>query len=99
MAGAHQLGGDADSFIHANRRNAGSFLAQDVSDLHRNLLQMSRWMSLVIIHIGIHYANCQFEITVLRSCSMSTKVAVILTFLNISLSLTAGGLLSAKARN
>jgi len=26
------------SFI-ANRRNAGSFLAQDVSDLHRNLLQ------------------------------------------------------------
>jgi hypothetical protein len=42
IAGAHQLGGDADSFIHSNCRNAGSFLAQDVSDLHRNLLQMGR---------------------------------------------------------
>src|SRR5712664_3052885 len=51
IAGAHQLGGDADSFIHSNRRNAGSFLAQDVSDLHRNLLQMSRWMFLVIIKL------------------------------------------------
>jgi hypothetical protein len=45
------LGGDADGFIHANRRNAGSFLAQDVSDLHRNLLQMSRWMFLAIIKL------------------------------------------------
>jgi hypothetical protein len=36
------LGGNGDGLVHSNRRNAGSFLAQDVSDLHRNLLQMSR---------------------------------------------------------
>jgi hypothetical protein len=31
------LSGNANRFIHPNRRNAGSFLAQDISDLHRNL--------------------------------------------------------------
>jgi hypothetical protein len=38
IAGAHQLGGNGDGLVHPNRRNAGSFFAQDVSDLHRNLL-------------------------------------------------------------
>src|SRR6266404_5627722 len=38
IAGAHQLRGNGDSFVHANRHDARSFLAQDVSDLHRNLL-------------------------------------------------------------
>ena len=42
MVGAHQLGGNGDDLVHSNRRNAGSFLAQDASDLHRNFLQMSR---------------------------------------------------------
>src|ERR1700730_9022759 len=41
IAGAHQLGGNTDGLIHSNRRNTGSLLAQDVSDLHRNLPQMS----------------------------------------------------------
>src|ERR1700730_3706542 len=41
ITGAHQLGGRGDGFVHSNRGNAGSFLAQDVSDLHRNLLQVS----------------------------------------------------------
>jgi hypothetical protein len=40
IVGAHQLGGNGDGFAHSNRRNAGGFLAQDVSDLHRNLPQM-----------------------------------------------------------
>ena len=39
VAGTHQLRGNGDGFVHSNRRNAGSFLTQDVSDLHRNLLQ------------------------------------------------------------
>jgi hypothetical protein len=43
------LGGNGDGFVHSNRCNAGCFLAQDVSDLHRNLLQMSRRTSLVLI--------------------------------------------------
>jgi len=40
IAGAHQLSRNADSLVHSNRRNAGSFLAQDVSNLHRNLRQV-----------------------------------------------------------
>ena len=42
VAGAQQLSGDADGFVHANRGDAGGFLTQDVSDLHRNLPQ---WLS------------------------------------------------------
>ena len=38
IAGAHQLRGNGDGFVHANRCNTGGFLAQDVSDLHGNLL-------------------------------------------------------------
>ena len=38
IAGAHQLRGDGDGLVHANRRNTGGLLAQDISDLHRNLL-------------------------------------------------------------
>src|SRR5450759_1416806 len=60
IAGAHPLGGNGDGLVHANRCNAGSFLAQDVSDLHRNLLQVSRrtssvppdWYTLSLIHIS-----------------------------------------------
>src|ERR1700754_1708712 len=40
IAGAQQLRGDGDGLIHANRRDAGVLLAQDVSDFHRNLLQV-----------------------------------------------------------
>jgi hypothetical protein len=36
------LGRDANGLVQANRRDTGSFLAQDVSDLHRNLLQVNR---------------------------------------------------------
>jgi hypothetical protein len=35
------LCGDSDRFVHADRRNARGFLAQDVSDFHRNLLGVS----------------------------------------------------------
>ena len=38
IAGAHQLRGDGDGLVHANRCNTGGLLAQDISDLHRNLL-------------------------------------------------------------
>ena len=38
IAGAHQLRGDGDGLVHADRCDTGGFLAQDVSDLHRNLL-------------------------------------------------------------
>ena len=37
VAGPHQLGGNADCLVHANGRDTGSFLAQNVSDLHGNL--------------------------------------------------------------
>ena len=47
IAGAHQLGGNTDGFVHSNRCNTSSFLAQDVSDLHRNLLRVSRRASFV----------------------------------------------------
>src|ERR1700691_3144907 len=42
IAGAHQLSGDSHGFIHSNRRDAGSFLAQDVFDFHCLLLHVSR---------------------------------------------------------
>jgi hypothetical protein len=42
VAGRHQLSGNGDGFVHSNRRKAGGSLAQDVSDLHRNLAQMGR---------------------------------------------------------
>jgi hypothetical protein len=65
------LGGDADGLIHSNRGNAGSFLAQDVSDLHRNLLEMNRRVS-GGRHCGIQYANCQFEFgTRIRTSSIA----------------------------
>src|SRR3981081_2764015 len=62
ITGAHQLGGNGNGFVHANRRNAGSFLAQDVSDLHRNLLEMSRRTSL---SRSAWYTLCQMSI---RKC-------------------------------
>ena len=37
IARAHQLRGNADSLVHANRHNTRRLFAQDVSDLHRNL--------------------------------------------------------------
>ena len=37
VAGPHQLGGNADCLVHADGRDTGSFLAQNVSDLHGNL--------------------------------------------------------------
>jgi len=84
IAGAHQLGGDADSFIIANRRNAGSFLAQDVSDLHRNLLQMKPQDVFGDHQIG--YTLCPIVNLKSPFCGRARrarKVAVILTFLNI----------------
>jgi hypothetical protein len=59
IAGAHQLRGNGDSFVHANRHDARSFLAQDVSDLHRNLL-WSTAERFAGANIGIQYANCQY---------------------------------------
>src|SRR6516225_2309691 len=45
IAGAHQLGGDTHGLVHANRDYAGGcLLAQDVSDLHGNLLRVSCWV-------------------------------------------------------
>ena len=38
IAGAHQLRGNGDGLVHANRCNTGGLLAQDISDLHGNLL-------------------------------------------------------------
>ena len=38
IAGAHQLRGNGDGLVHANRCDTGGFLAQDISDLHGNLL-------------------------------------------------------------
>src|SRR5215210_7804078 len=54
VAGPHKLGGNADGFIHANRRYAGCFLSQDVSDLHGNLPQVSRrtsWPSRLVYNM------------------------------------------------
>jgi hypothetical protein len=58
---------------------------------------MSRWMFLAIIKLVYIMPIVNLKSSFLRSCSMSTKATVILTFL--SLSLTAGGLQSAKARS
>jgi len=38
IAGAHQLRGNGDGLVHADCCNTGGFLAQDISDLHGNLL-------------------------------------------------------------
>ncbi len=38
IAGAHQLRGNGDRLVHANRCDTGGLLAQDISDLHGNLL-------------------------------------------------------------
>ena len=38
IVGAHQLRGNGNGFVHANRGNTRGLLAQDVSDSHRNLL-------------------------------------------------------------
>jgi hypothetical protein len=67
------LGGDADGLIHPDRDNAGGFLAQDVSDLHRNLL---RW-DFSATEIGIHYAKSQLN----WLSKVGEKALVILTFL------------------
>src|ERR1700709_221717 len=40
IAGAHQLRRDGDGLVHAYRRDASVLLTQDVSDFHRNLLQV-----------------------------------------------------------
>src|SRR5829696_4782117 len=54
IAGAHQLGCDGDGLVHADRCDTGGFLAQDISDLHGNLLGVNDWLK-----SGIHNANCQ----------------------------------------
>src|SRR3954447_12364858 len=41
LVSAHQLRGNGDGFVHSDRNNARGFLAQHVSDLHHNLLQMA----------------------------------------------------------
>ena len=38
IAGTHQLRGNGDGLVHANRCDTGGFLAQDISDFHGNLL-------------------------------------------------------------
>ena len=43
-----QLGGDRDSLVHANRCDTGGFLAQDISDLHGNLLG---WITRNLVYI------------------------------------------------
>src|SRR5712664_124216 len=80
IAGAHQLGGDADSFIHSNRRNAGSFLAQDVSDLHRNLLQMSRRMCSLLTILVYIMPIVNLKSPACDRAPKRTKAAVMLTF-------------------
>jgi len=53
---ARSMGGDTDSLVHTHRRNAGSFLAQDVSDLHRKPPSVSHGTSRVRQH---WYTICQ----------------------------------------
>ena len=54
IAGTHQLGCNSDGLVHADRCDTGGFLAQDISDLHGNLLGVN-----YCVKSGIHNANCQ----------------------------------------
>jgi hypothetical protein len=49
IAGAHQLGGNGDGLVHADRCDTGGFLAQNISDLHGDLLGELLRSSLVYI--------------------------------------------------
>src|SRR5271169_1792230 len=58
IAGAHQLGRYAHGFIHSNGSNTRGLVAQDVSDFHRKLLQVSRRGKL----LKDWYTLCQLSI-------------------------------------
>src|SRR5581483_7890678 len=66
---------DANSFVHSNGGYTRGLFAQDVSDFHRKLLQVSR-RGHERQHFGIHYTKCQ---RVLRR-TFEREMATILTF-------------------
>ena len=44
IVGAHQLCGSGDGFVHSNRHNARGLPAQDVADLHHDLLRLGGFL-------------------------------------------------------
>src|SRR6202012_6285416 len=61
IAGAHQLSGNGHCLVHSNGCNARGFFAQDVSDFHRKLLEVSRRVELLTQTDW--YTLCQLSIS------------------------------------